>query len=429
MNDSFEILEGDLLISDGKIAGLGKDLECPPATRLLDVSGHVITPGFIQGHVHLGQALFRGLAEDRVLLDWLKDRIWPLEAAHNAASAEMSAWIGGMDCLMGGATTVHDFGLVHGTDAILKATTELGIRAVVGKCMMDTGEGVPPGLMEDASASVAEARELHKTWHNTARGRIQVALTPRFILSCSEEEWRAAVDLSKELGLPLHTHLLESEEEEIAVQSVLGMSQMDFLDKVGVLDTDLRIAHGVWFDENARAVLRERPMSVAHCPSTNLKLASGVADVVFLNQQANIQVGLGCDGAPCNNDMDMLEEMRLAALLQTQKHGPGVFKAQDALALATSQGAVALGLGDSIGSLEVGKAGDVVAIDLNRPGMFASGSLYDRIVYGATRDTISYVLVDGELLVDHQKFVDLDMQEVLHKGRVEINKLLERAEF
>jgi cytosine/adenosine deaminase-related metal-dependent hydrolase len=196
-----------------------------------------------------------------------------------------------------------------------------------------------------------------------------------------------------------------------------------------VLDADLRVAHGVWLREPQMEVLRGRPLSVVHCPSANLKLGSGIADLVFLRGQSNLAVGLGCDGAPCNNDLDVLEELRLAALLQGVKGGPGAFGARETLELATIEGARALGLADRLGSLEPGKLGDLVVLDLRRPATVgaASVSVYDRIVYGAARDAVAWVVVDGEVLVQNGRLPFLDEEEIRRRAVEEIEALLVRA--
>ncbi len=431
MDPGRRVLEGDLLITDGRIAAVGPGIDPPAATRLLEARGLVVLPGFIQAHVHLGQALFRGLAEDRPLLAWLRERVWPLEAAHDEDSAYASGLLGAADCLLSGTTTLQEMGLVHGMKGIFRAIRDSGLRAVAGKCLMDSGEGAPPTLLEDPDRGIEEARELYRRWHGEAGGRIRGAVCPRFILSCSPGLWERTVALAAELGAPVHTHLLESEAEEAAVRASTGTGQMEFLHRAGVLDADLRVAHAVWLREADLEVLGGRPLKIAHCPSANLKLGSGIADLKFLRAQANLAVGIGCDGAPCNNDMDVLEEIRLAALLQGWKGGPGSLTAQAALELATIEGARAVGWEDTIGSLETGKAGDLVLLDLERPQSFGAAPvpLADRIVYGAARDAVRWVVVDGEILVESGRLTRFEPEEVMGRSAEAIRDLLARAEI
>ncbi|HET6583380.1 MAG TPA: amidohydrolase family protein, partial [Nannocystaceae bacterium] len=369
MDPARSVVAADLRIEAGRIAAIGPGLPTDGAT-IVDASGLHVLPGFVQGHVHLGQALLRGLAEGRNLLEWLRERIWPLEAAHDDDSAYWSGMLGAADCMLSGTTTIQDIGIVRPMDAIFRAIDDSGLRAVAGKCLMDSGTGVPGGLAESTDAALAEVRALHSRWHGAADGRIEHVLCPRFILSCSRRLWEGVVTLASELDLPVHTHLLEHANEEDEVRALLGNGQLEVLDALGVLDTRLSIAHGVQFAAHHRDVLRGRPLAVIHCPSANLKLGSGIADLGFLAATPGVALGIGCDGAPCNNDMDVLEEMRLAALLQGWKQGPGRMGADAVLALATIEGARALGLEQRIGSLEPGKAADLVVLDLDRPASF-----------------------------------------------------------
>jgi cytosine/adenosine deaminase-related metal-dependent hydrolase len=316
-------------------------------------------------------------------------------------------------------------------EGIFRAIRDSGLRAVAGKCLMDAGEGVPEGLLEDTDHALEEAEAFVRRWDGTEGGLIHGALCPRFILSCSRELWEGTAALAGRLGVPVHTHLLESRAEEEEVRAALGTGQMEFLHGAGVLDTDLRIAHGVWLREPHAEVLAGRALKVVHCPGSNAKLGSGIVHLPFLRSLPNVSVGIGSDGAPCNNDMDILVEMRLAALLQSLEHGPGRTRAEDILALATSEGAKAVGLGDEVGSLEVGKAGDLVVLDLDRPQTFGPEgvSVYDRVVFAAARDAVRWVVVDGEVLVDGGRFLLLDPEEVLRHAAEELHLLLARAEL
>lgn len=426
MDAERRVIEGDVLVNDGVITAVG---EVPDGRSIeaVDVSGCVVLPGFVQGHVHLGQALLRGLSEGRDLLPWLRERIWPLEAAHTHESAYWSGMLGAADCLLSGTTTIHEIGLVTHMDAIFAAIRDSGLRAVAGKCLMDRGEGVPPELIEPVENAMAACRALHAQWHGAEDGRIETTLCPRFILSCTDEMWEATVALAREHGVGIHTHLLEHPEEEPEVRAALGETQMGYLDRLGVLDAGLRIAHGVQFGREEAAVLDGRPMSICHCPSANLKLGSGIADLGELAQVPGIVLGIGCDGAPCNNDMDMLEEIRLAALLQQVRQGPGRWTAEQTLALATIEGARALGMDDRIGSLEVGKRGDLVVLDPRQPQSFGPlSSWYDRIVYGIARDAVKLVAVDGRVLVRDRRLVAMDEDALQRRPEEELRRLWQR---
>ncbi|MCR9161065.1 MAG: amidohydrolase family protein [Nannocystaceae bacterium] len=426
MDAQRRVVTSDVLIVDGVITAVG-DAPVPEGVESIDVSGHVVLPGFIQGHVHLGQSLLRGLSEGRELMDWLRERIWPLEAGHTHDSAYWSAMLGAADCIRSGTTTIQEIGLVTHMDALFEGIRDSGLRAIAGKCLMDTGLGVSDVLIEPPDAAEAAFRDQHARWHGY-EGRIESSLCPRFILSCSTALWERTVALASEFDLPVHTHLLEHPREEDEVREVLGESQMGYLDRLGVLDTDLRIAHGVQLNDEHLEILAGRTLSVCHCPSANLKLGSGIAHLGFLGQAQGVRVGIGTDGAPCNNDMDILEEIRLAALLQGVRQKPGAFSAEAALALATCDGAAAIGKADSLGSVEVGKQGDVVVLDLERPGSFGPcSSVYDRIVYGAARDAVRHVAVAGTPLLRDGALTTIDEAQTMARAGEEVRALVERV--
>src|SRR5262245_47211858 len=217
------VLVADVLVGpDGRIAALTEPSARTPAQRSVDASGLTIVPGLIQSHVHLCQTLFRGLAEEQRLLAWLRERIWPLEAAHDPASLRASARLGIAELLLGGTTAVLDMGTVHHTDALFEAAEAAGIRYTGGKAMMDTGEGVPPGLRETADGSLAESEALAGRWHGGAGGRLRYAYCPRFVLSCSTALLRAAGQRAGAAGLLVHTHASEQLDEVAAVRRRLG---------------------------------------------------------------------------------------------------------------------------------------------------------------------------------------------------------------
>jgi 5-methylthioadenosine/S-adenosylhomocysteine deaminase len=434
MDAARRVLDGDLLVEDGRIAALGGRIEPPAGAEVIDARGRWLLPGLIQGHVHFGQTLFRGLGEDRRLLDWLRDVIWPLEAAHDDESAYCSALIGGMEALRAGTTTVLDIGLVHGMEGLFQALERLGLRALSGKLLMDRGDGAPARLLAGPAAALDEGRHLAARWHGAADGRIGYAVCPRFVYSCSPPLWEAAVDQARAGGFPLHTHAFETREEQAAVQAIEQRTELDTLDSVGALSVPLKVAHGVWVGDAEAERLGGAGAAVIHCPASNLKLGSGVADLAKLRAHG-ISVGLGCDGSPCNNWLDPLQEMRLAALLQKWRHGPDRFSAEAALALATIDGARALGLDAEIGSLEPGKRADLVLFDLEDVHSIAADAVdpYARIVFGADRTNVAAVRVDGRLVYERGpfpgggRFPGLDVPDTLARTRSALAALLKRA--
>ncbi len=420
--------EAEVLLEGGRIASIGRALTVMPGTRLLDVQGQLVLPGLVQGHVHLGQTFFRGLAEGRQLLTWLRERIWPLEAAHDDESAYWCTLLGAAECLLGGTTTIQDIGIGPGARGYLKALVDSRIRGLAGRCLMDTGDGLPAALAEDTDESLAATEELGEEFDG-AGGRLGYAVNPRFILSCSDGLWRGVVDLAERRSWPVHTHALEQKEESDLVRAIKqGRDEIEYFDDQGILDTDLRIAHGVWLEQRHYERLRSARFSVVHCPSANLKRGAGFADVVGL-QGAGIPVGVGCDGAACNNGLDAFAELRLAALLQQQRHGPASFSGEDALRLATAEGAAALGMSRQIGSVEVGKQADLVVLATDRPELWAApqADLHDLVAFSASRAHVRHVFVAGEQLVEDGRLTHLDLLEIRREADRACAAQLERA--
>lgn len=388
-------MRGDLLITGRQIVGLGKVIP-PRDTEVIDAGGCFVLPGLIQAHVHLVQTLFRGLAEDLSLLDWLRTRVWPLEAAHDEASIRASARIGIMELLLTGTTTILDMGTSHLGDAVAEEIAASGIRARFGQAMMDMGEGVPPKLIETTRGSLDSATALIKRWHGHDAGRLQYAYAPRFALSCTRELLEAVGALSRIGSHLVHTHTNESAGERALIERATGRAPAAYLVEVGAASERSVLAHGVHLDADEVTLLKSVGAAVTHCPSSNLKLGSGIADVLGL-RAAGITVGLGADGAACNNRLDAFEEMRLAALLARARGGPGALSAWDVLGMATLQGAKALHADAEIGSLAVDKRADVVILDaeLLEPG----GDEATRIVFGGGSRAVRDVIVDGQVLV------------------------------
>jgi len=373
LDDQATVLSGaDVLLVEGRIQEIGSPVVPPAGCQVLDVAGCLVLPGLIQGHIHLGQTFFRGLAEGRPLLAWLRERVWPLEAAHDDESAYWCGPLGAAECLLSGTTTVQDIGLGPGARGLLSAIRESGLRGLAGMCLMDSGDGMPAELVGDTDAVLAETVALGEELESWEGDRLGYLLNPRFILSCSDELWRGIRHLASERGWPIHTHALEQKEESEAVMRLKGgRDEIDYFDEAGILASDLRIAHGVQLEARHLRRVATESFSVVHCPSANLKLGSGIADVVGI-RAAGIPVGIGADGAPCNNDLDVLEELRLAALLQQVSHGPAAFSGLDALRLATSEGAEAIGLDADTGTLETGKVADLIVLSMDRPELVAS---------------------------------------------------------
>ena len=425
MNDSLDILSGDVFVQDGRIVAVG-DVGDVTADTVINAAGNYLLPGFVQTHIHLCQTLFRGYADDLALLEWLRLRIWPMEAAHTPASLAASAQLAASELLLGGTTTVLTMETVHDTDAVFEALEPIGLRAVVGKCMMDADHAVPGRLIENTAASIDESVALARRWHGRAGGRLRAAFAPRFAPSCSRELLEAVAALSQQHDLLVHTHAAENRDEIALVTRQTGTSNIGYLDRVGLMSHRLCLAHCVWVDEAEQQTLAGNQVKVLHCPGSNLKLASGIAPVVEMRQRG-ISVSLGADGAACNNELDMFKEMRLAAGLQAVRHGAGALSAQDVLSMATREGARALGLAHEIGSIELGKRADMVVITRDRAHLATNPDPITAIVYSARPSDVQTTIVDGDVLVDDFALTAIDVADVMARARSEAEALARRA--
>ncbi len=378
-----------------------------------------------------GQTFFRGLAEGRRLLAWLRERIWPLEAAHDEESAYWSGLLGAAECLLGGTSTVQDIGIGPGAEGLLEAIAASGLRAFGGLCLMDEGVGLPAALRQQPQRALAEAERLGERFEQRGSGRLRALLNPRFILSCSDQLWRGVRELAESRRWPVHTHALEQEEETAAVRAAkAGRDEIEYFDHTGLLAADLRLAHGVWLRSDHADRLQGATVSVVHCPSSNLKLGSGVADL-RLCARLGLPRGIGADGAPCSDSLDALQEVRLAALLQKWRHGPEAFSGLEALRLATSEGASALRLEREIGSVEIGKRADLLVLSRRGPELWASAAidLHDLVAFAAGRACVRHLMVDGELLVEEGRLTRLDLEEIRRQASRHEARLLTRAKL
>jgi 5-methylthioadenosine/S-adenosylhomocysteine deaminase len=383
-------------------------------------------PGFVQTHVHLCQTLFRGAADDLALIDWLKKRIWPMEAAHTPESIYASARLGIAELIRGGTTCALTMETVNHTEMVFRAVEESGFRATVGKCMMDRGDQVPEGLREQTETSIAESLELLERWHGAAGGRIRYCFAPRFALSCSRELLKRVGQLAREHGVLIHTHASENRDEIQIVERETGRRNIQYLDEVGLAAPHVVLAHCVHLSDDEMEILRRTGTHVAHCPSSNLKLGSGIARVAEMIERG-ISVSLGADGAACNNRLDMLTEMRTAALIQKALHGPEVLPALRVLRMATIDGAGALGLEDEIGSIQVGKRADLTLFDLDDLRTTPRPDPVSTIVYAAEASNITTVIVDGRVVMRSRKLTSLDEKAVISEARSHAELVQSRA--
>lgn len=424
MDAANTIVEGDVLVRGGRIVAVGDVSESADLT--VDARGCAVLPGFVQTHVHLCQTLFRGSADDLELIDWLKRRVWPMEAAHDAASIRASARLGVAELIRGGTTCALTMETVSHTEEVFRVVEETGFRATVGKCMMDKGDEVPAGLRENAADSVRESLALLEEWHGRAEGRIRYCFAPRFAVSCTQGLLEQVARLARERGVLIHTHASENRSECETVERETGRRNVEYLDSVGISGPHVVLAHCVHLSGGELDLLASSGTHVAHCPSSNMKLGSGVAPVAEMVERG-VSVSLGADGAACNNRLDMFTEMRTAALLQKVSRGAEVLPAESVLRMATVGGALALGLEDEIGTLEVGKRADITILDLGRLHTTPRPDVVSAIVYAAEARDVRTVLIEGRAVLLDGELQTLDERAVITDADRQQGLLRQRA--
>jgi cytosine/adenosine deaminase-related metal-dependent hydrolase len=340
----------------------------------------------------------------------------------------ISARLGIAELLAGGTTTILDMGSVHHYAEVFDELQKWGMRAVGGKCMMDVGDGVPAGLLETTGDSLNESRRLFDTWHSAANGRLRYALAPRFALSCSEPLLREVSEMADDLDCMIHTHAAETAAEEEILLKEKKRRSIAFLRDLGISGSRCCFAHGVQANEEEIVLLAKEKTAVTHCPGSNAKLASGIAPVVQM-RRTGVLVGLGADGAPCNNHLDIFAEMRLAAFLQKLRHGAVTLPARAVVEMATIDGARCLNWENEIGSLEIGKKADLVAINLDTPHAYPPNieDIYAQVVYAARSSDVHLTMIDGRICFENGNVMAMDVDATIALANTEWEKLQQRA--
>jgi len=419
------VIEADVLVQEGRIAAIGAFLTPPDDALVLPAENAFVLPGFVQAHVHLCQSLWRNLADDLPLMEWLRQWTWPMEAAHDEASIRAATRLGAAELLLSGTTTVHDMGTVHHTAVVIRSALEMGLRGVFSKVLMDLHDGPLP-LRENPDLALQEALVLAERCRETG-GLARFALAPRFAVSSSFHLLEGIAAAAARTGLPVHTHCAETEEEVRITVDRFGCRPVDLFDQLGLLNERLRVAHCVHLTPDEIRRLAAAGTAVLHCPSANLKLGSGIAPIPAM-LEAGIRVGIGADGAPCNNNLDIFQEMRAAALVQKALHGPTSMPARQVLRMATIGGAEVLGLGDEVGSVVRGRRADLVVLDRQAAHCLPAGDPASAIVYSMGRDNVRHVVVDGRVVIEDRRLKTAPLDLVLQEAVDQADRLHRRAE-
>jgi 5-methylthioadenosine/S-adenosylhomocysteine deaminase len=408
------IANGMVGVRNGSIEMVGAappQTPLPAASVLVDAGGGVVMPGLINAHTHLPMTLFRGLADDLPLHRWLQDIMFPAEAAHiDPDSARWGARLACAEMLLSGTTCCCD-GYFH-ADSVAEAVKESGMRAVIAQGVIDfPAPGVP-----DPTMNVETAARFVDNWQDRC-DRITPSIFCHAPYTCSAETMTTAKTAAGERGVLFQIHVSETEEEVRNSLEKNGARPVQYLNDLGVLDEQSLVVHGVWIDAAEIRTLARRRTAMAHCPSSNMKLGAGVAPVVPL-REAGVVTGLGTDGSASNNTLDMFREMNTAAKLhKVHRHDPTAATAETVVAMATIEGARAIGLAEIIGPIEVGKRADLIVIDTAHPHLAPMYNPVSHAVYAMTGADVRHVMVDGHLVVRDKTLLSMDLEEIMDKVR------------
>jgi 5-methylthioadenosine/S-adenosylhomocysteine deaminase len=408
----FDFYKGSVFVKDGVISKILKEsdknapFEVPENTEVIDGRWKtMLFSGFIQTHIHLCQTLYRNRAENIPLLPWLKEHVWPYEAKLTKKTIGISVITALKEILSSGTTAVLDMGTVKHQEVIFEIMEIAGFRYTGGKAMMDEGIGVPKELLEKTDDSISESVRLYEQYHGKNGGLLKYAFAPRFVLSCTETLLREVRKLSDKYGVPIQTHGSEHKEEVEYIREKTGYGNISYLDHIEALNDKTVIAHTVHPDDDEIELIKNRGASIVHCPSTNLKLGSGIAPI-YKYIQKGIKVGIGADGAPCNNALNIFSELKMASLLQKGiNHNAEIMIAKDALRLATINGAAIIGESDKTGRLEEGKQADIVVLDMDTPQTINFECHPSAaVVYGCDPRNVKATMVAGKFLFRNGEF-------------------------
>lgn len=402
---SDEIKKSSILIVDDTIQEISSSLNKNDADKIIDASNKITMPGLINTHSHVAMTLLRGVGDDQSLQTWLNDYIWPKEAKLNEELVYLGSKLAMAEMIKTGTTTFND--MYFFMEETAKAVDESGLRAVLGYGMIDLFDE------EKRKAELKSTKKLINTCHNTSENRVQVAVAPHAPYTCSEELLIASKELAQKHNLKLHIHVSETKQEVEDISKDKGTTPFKYLDSIDFLNSNVIAAHGVWPTGEEMDLIKEKKVSIAHNPSSNTKLASGIAPVHEYLEKG-INVSLGTDGVSSNNNLDMFSEMKLTALLQkVNTLDPRVLPTKETFNMATKNGAKALGI--NTGSIEEGKLADIILVDPLVPHMTPVRNALSNIIYSSLGNDVDTVICNGNILLENKELKTINEQEIIQE--------------
>lgn len=405
-----DVKRADILIEDGRIKKIGSINET--ADRIIDATDMAVMPGLINAHTHVGMSVFRGYQDELELMNWLSE-MWKVEDKMKKDDVYYASMISGIEMIKSGTTTFNDQYFFEEQTA--KVAEILGLRAILSRCIIGDGE--------ECVVRTREAEELYNEWHNKADGRIKICVGIHSPYTCPPDTIKRALELADRLGTPVHVHYLETKDEIDKVYNMYETTVTEYFKNLNLFNNHVILAHGVHINDLDINVLKNISGGVVHNPISNMKLGSGFAPVKQLRENG-INVALGTDGQGSTNTLDMFEEIKLAAYLQK-----GLFmnstaiSAMDVLKMATIEGAKVLGIDSEVGSIEVGKKADIILIDLNKPHLMPRHDICSLLAYSVNGSDVDTSIIDGKIVMEKRRLVNVDEQEMLKKIESVKNRL------
>ena len=409
VGDVPNVRKTDILVVDNKIAKIEENIDDIDA-QVIDAKENIVMPGLVNTHTHLAMSIFRGYKDDKKLMDWLENAIFPVEDKLKPEDIYWNSYLSCIELIKSGTTTFND--MYFRMDKTIEAAEESGLRAVIAWCITDTS-------IKD---KITRTREFHEKY-NYPDSKIKVYVSAHAPYSCSPDTIQLCVDLAKELETGFHIHLSETLDEDKIIRERYGKTGTEYLNDLQAFDVPVVLAHGIYISDSDIEILKNIKGGISHNPISNCKLSSGICNVTKLRKNG-ISVGLGTDGIGSTTTLDMFEEMKTAAYLQKiNTMDPTSIKAYDILKMATIEGAKVLRLEDEIGTVEVGKKADLIIINKDKTHLYPENDLCTNLVYSANGADVDTVIVDGKILMQNRKLVSIN-EKLVRKNVAKVVKRL-----
>lgn len=413
VGDTANIEKKDILINENIIEKIEKDIDKDiQIDEKINARNMLVMPGLVNTHTHLAMSIFRGYKADQKLIDWLENAIFPVEDKLKPEDIYWNSYLSCLEMIKSGTTTCND--MYFGMNKTVEAINDTGLRAVVGWCIKD----------DSIKDKVEKTREYAEKYNKDKNSKIKIYVSADAPHTCNPDTIKLCVDLAKELNTGIHIHLAETIDEETKIKSRYDKRSTEYLNDLNVFDVPVVLAHGIYVSDTDIEILKNIKGGISHNPISNCKLSSGICDVVKLRKNG-INIGLGTDGIGSTTTMDMFEEMKTAAYLQkVNTMEPSSISAYDILKMATIEGAKVLGMDDEIGTLEVGKKADMIFIKNDKLHLCPENDVCANIVYSANGADVESVMIDGKIIMQNRKMINLDEKQVMKQVKKIAKRLL-----